>query len=62
MNTGQIFELAVSTLAQYGLTEKGWRVEFDNGKRRAGACHYNRRVISLSRLILPNASDELIHV
>lgn len=58
MHTSVIFNLAVDTLRQYGLLERFWRVEWDNGKRRAGACHYDRRVISLSRIILSNASDE----
>jgi predicted SprT family Zn-dependent metalloprotease len=57
MNSSAIFDLAVSTLAQYGLLEKGWKVAWDNGKRRAGACHYGTRTISLSRHILPTAPD-----
>lgn len=60
MNSSAIFDLAVTTLAQYGLLEKGWKVAWDNGKRRAGACHYGTRTISLSRHILPLASDEEI--
>lgn len=58
MNAGAIFELAVTTLAQYGLLDQGWRIEWDNGKRRAGACHYHRRVISLSKHIMATAPDE----
>lgn len=58
MNTAAIFDLAVRTLAQYDLLNQGWKVAWDNGKRRAGACHYHTRTISLSRHILPGASDE----
>lgn len=57
MNSSVIFDLAVRTLAEYGLLEKGWKVAWDNGKRRAGACHYGTRTISLSRYILPTATD-----
>ena len=60
MNSSAIFDLAVTTLAQYGLLEKGWKVAWDNGKRRAGACHHGTCTISLSRHILPLASDEEI--
>lgn len=58
MKSSDIFDLAVSTLRDYGLLEKFWRVEWDNGKRRAGSCNYARRVITLSRIILPGAPDE----
>ncbi len=57
MNTSAIFDLAVRTLAEYGLLEQGWRAAWDNGKRRAGACHYGTKTISLSRHILPGAPD-----
>jgi predicted SprT family Zn-dependent metalloprotease len=56
MNIYQILDLANATIAEYGLY--GWKAELDNGKKRAGACHYSRRVLSFSQHILPNASDE----
>lgn len=58
MNIYQILDLATATLREYGLDAQGWTAELDNGKRRAGACHYSRRVVSFSQHILPNASDE----
>lgn len=41
--------LAISLLETHGLYSKGYRFEFDNAKRRFGACDYNRKVMSLSR-------------
>uniref|UniRef100_A0AAU6R709 SprT-like protease n=1 Tax=Micrococcus phage Olihed TaxID=3092209 RepID=A0AAU6R709_9CAUD len=58
MNTSQIATLARQLLAQYGLDRQGWTFAWDNGKRRAGACHYRTRTISASKYILPTASDE----
>lgn len=46
MELRQAFEMANSLVQQHGLD--GWRVEFDRAKRRAGACRYTERVISLS--------------
>lgn len=41
-------------IAQHGLT--GWNVTFDNQRRRAGACVYSRRLISLSRPLMQQRS------
>lgn len=38
--------LAERILAQHGLD--GWQVQLDSAKRRAGVCHFGRRVIGLS--------------
>ena len=38
--------LAERTLAQHGLRD--WSVQLDGAKRRAGVCHFGRRVIGLS--------------
>jgi len=37
-------------LAEHGLTE--WRLRFDNAKRRAGACRFDARTISVSRHLM----------
>lgn len=41
-------------LAAHGLI--GWNVTFDNQRRRAGACNYARRLISLSRPLMAQRS------
>lgn len=46
MDLGAAHAMASGLLVEHGLT--GWRVEFDNAKRRAGQCRYADRVISLS--------------
>lgn len=42
-------KLATTAMAEHGLTDKGWRFEFDNAKRRFGCCHTSRRLITISR-------------
>lgn len=36
-------------MTAYGLTEKGWRFEWDNAARRFGQCRYSTKTISMSR-------------
>ena len=38
----------------------GWSVQFDNAQRRAGACAYSTKVISLSRLYCLKASADQV--
>ena len=47
MDPQQTRELATTLMARHRLT--GWRLIFDNAKTRAGACHSERREITLSR-------------
>jgi hypothetical protein len=42
-------ELALELMKFHGLTEKGWRFEFDNAKRRFGVCRYRTKTIGLSK-------------
>lgn len=44
-------------LDEHGLTAKGWRFDWDNATRRAGACHYRTRKVTLSWAIFSH-SDE----
>lgn len=46
MDTRDALALARSLVAEHGLT--GWRVELDRAKTRAGACHYAKKLITLS--------------
>lgn len=45
-------------LREHGLADLGWRFEWDNAVRRAGACHYAQRKITMSRKIIPLWTDE----
>ncbi|MDI2098520.1 SprT-like domain-containing protein [Ruicaihuangia caeni] len=38
-----------------------WRFEFDHAKRRAGACHYGDRRITVSRHLAAKFDDDAIH-
>ncbi|TDE94808.1 M48 family peptidase [Occultella glacieicola] len=56
--------LAHELLAEHGLT--GWTFGFDNAKRRAGACRYDRRRITISRYLTElhapdQVRDTLLH-
>ena len=46
MDLTDAYRLATGLVEQHGLV--GWRVEFDNAKRRAGLCRQHDQVISLS--------------
>jgi predicted SprT family Zn-dependent metalloprotease len=50
-------KLAIELMAKHGL--KKWKFEFDNSKRRFGACHYRAKRITLSRhIVLLNGEAE----
>jgi predicted SprT family Zn-dependent metalloprotease len=46
MNPSDAIEFAHELMFEYGLI--GWRAESDNAVRRFGACHYSRKLITLS--------------
>ena len=48
MDTTSALNLAYSLMKQHGLTDAGWHFSFDRAKRRAGACHYSKRTITMS--------------
>ena len=50
--------LAESLIKQHALV--GWSFQFDNARRRAGACDYSMKVISLSRLFCLRVSDDQV--
>lgn len=43
--------LALSHMKEHELLKKGWRFNFDNGKRRFGYCNYVKKIISLSKYL-----------
>lgn len=50
--------LAESLIKKHGLV--GWSFQFDSARRRAGACDYSMRVISLSRLYCLKVSADQV--
>ena len=48
MTTNDIPHVAKHVLDKHGLTQLGWRFEWDHAKRRAGKCSYRTKTISLS--------------
>lgn len=56
MNVAKALRDARALLAVHGL--RGWTVALDNGKRRAGACHYSKRTITLSRYLTEMHSED----
>lgn len=51
--------LAISLMGKHGLIQKGWAFDFDKAKRRAGACYYNQKKISLSLPLAKVRSKEM---
>jgi predicted SprT family Zn-dependent metalloprotease len=49
MTSNDVPHIAHHLLGKYNLAQQGWVFRWDNAKRRAGACWYYRKVISLSR-------------
>jgi predicted SprT family Zn-dependent metalloprotease len=56
----EIKHLAIDLMDRHGLTSQGWYFEFDNAKNRAGVCRFNRKVIGLSRVLMPHMKPEKI--
>lgn len=44
-------------MAAHGLTDKGWRFEWDNAARRFGQCRYSTKTISMSRQLTIQRSE-----
>lgn len=60
MNLNDARKLANAEMQAYGLSERGWTFDFDNGLRRFGRCAYGPKLISLSRRITElNGYDEV---
>lgn len=63
-----VVRVAHAEMTKWGLIKQGWKINLDNGKRRAGYCAYNKKVISLSRHFirlniknLPQVVDTIRH-
>ena len=47
-------------MAAHGLTDKGWRFEWDNAARRFGQCRYSTKTISMSRQLTTQRSEAAV--
>ena len=47
-------------MAAHGLTDKGWRFEWDNAARRFGQCRYSTKTISMSRQLTAQRSEAAV--
>lgn len=51
--------IATYLLEKYGLLQQGWSFAWDNARRRAGACHYGTKRVTLSRhFVALNVADK----
>lgn len=50
--------LARQLMNEHGLTD--WKFDFDRAKRRFGACHYNKKMITLSLPLVLRNDKEVI--
>jgi hypothetical protein len=46
MDLADVRRLGLALIAEHGLD--GWRLQFDQARRRAGICRYERSIIGLS--------------
>jgi predicted SprT family Zn-dependent metalloprotease len=44
-------------MAAHGLTDRGWRFQWDNAARRFGQCRYSTKTISMSRQLTMQRSE-----
>jgi hypothetical protein len=51
---------ALNTMLEHGLIENGWFFSFDRAKKRLGACHHDRKMITMSRHLTVGQTYEQI--
>jgi hypothetical protein len=61
MDLTAVLAHARTAMAEHGLTEQGWSFSFDNAERRLGACNWERRRITISRLTAECATKKQIY-
>lgn len=60
MELSVAYAYGTSLLTKHGLTQEGWKLNFDRGKTRAGLCNYNTKTITLSKHLVLNTDVESI--
>ena len=58
--------LAIALMREHGLIYDGWTFAFDNARNRAGVCRHGKKIIGLSKYLLPymkpeKVKDTLLH-
>ena len=53
-------KLAMELMAKHGLNRSGWTFQFDNARRRAGVCKHYKKVIGLSKYLLPHMKEDKV--
>jgi predicted SprT family Zn-dependent metalloprotease len=66
MNTQEAHRIALNLMEHHGLIQKGWKFEFDKGRRRFGVCKYRKKLIGLSKQLtelnsLETVKDTILH-
>ena len=66
MELSAVERLATELLSRHGLVAKGWSFGWDRAVRRAGACHYTRKRITISRKFAeqfpePEVRETILH-
>jgi len=52
MKLSSATKVAMTLMKEHGLTEKGWKFEYDRAVRRFGCCNYTKMTISLSKKLV----------
>lgn len=52
--------IAETLMSQHGLLQIGWKFSFDRATSRLGACHYGKKMITLSRHMCEAADYETV--
>lgn len=60
MNLHETRKLAEQLMAKHQLNYSGWRFEFDSARRRAGVCKHRKKVIGLSKYLLPHMKEDKV--
>lgn len=60
MNLYEAERQARALLAIHGLTERGWRFEWDNAARRFGRCTYTTKTITMSRQLTVQRTPQAV--
>lgn len=58
MKLSEAQRLAVSLMREHGLAQMGWTFGWDRARRRLGACHHDKRLISLSVPLTIDDTDD----
>ena len=66
MDIKEALQLTGQHMRAHGLIEKGWKFRWDNAKKRFGTCSCSKKVITLSKVLVPyidreEVEDTILH-